>query len=222
MKFKFLGIAGVLLGGMFVSQTAFAAEVQEPFESPATVEFEMNTTNPNEPGGEKGEDGNNNDIIPTTQVGPLTVDVVPKAEFGLHTVPTQQETYEANNQLPYLQVTEQRGADSDGWNVAVKMTQGFTDGTNSFEGLLTFQNATVKSVGENSSNAPVASDITITDAAQNILSTQDAGDGLGTWLSTYYTENETNENISLTVPAGVSAGSYEAELEWTISSGPTE
>jgi len=72
----------------------------------------------------------------------------------------------------------------------------------------------LKTTPDNQSGLPTAAALTVNANAQNIM-TSAVNAGLGTW------DDEMNtQNVTLKVPAGNLAGSYQATLTWTLTDAP--
>ena len=73
----------------------------------------------------------------------------------------------------------------------------------------------VSTEGENQSTAPTATAVTTNSSAQTIFSAADGNTGVGVWQSM-----PDKAATTLAVPAGNVAGSYTADLTWTLTNAP--
>ncbi|MFC6202640.1 WxL domain-containing protein [Lactiplantibacillus nangangensis] len=105
---------------------------------------------------------------------------------------------------------------ADGWQVTVAGTQFTSSSSKTLTGAeLKFAEGTVAAVGENSSEAPASSAVTVAGDDSTIFSaSQNAG--LGTWGN----KHELSD-VTLDIPAGNVAGTYTSTLTWTLTSAPT-
>lgn len=160
--------------------------------------------------------------------GPLALDHVPDIDFGINELDNGGSTYhvqkldESRNptgqpldQDPYAQVTDRRNTGA-GWTLQVKYdTDGYwKSGDKKISGgVLNFGTPTFTSLAENNvSAAPTKSGTTeISDADANIASSDESA-GMGTWKESFKQDDTT-----LFIPSGNSAGDYEATLVWTLT-----
>lgn len=165
-------------------------------------------------------DDNPNSNDPTGNTGPLRIDYISNIDFGSQTISGATQTYTAA--APKLrtevQVSDLRGTGA-GWNLQVSYSQdkaGFktADGKDLKGAELNLPLGDLKTTPDNQSGLPTAAALTVNANAQNIM-TSAVNAGLGTW------DDEMNtQNVTLKVPAGNLAGSYQATLTWTLTDAP--
>ncbi|MBO0466499.1 WxL domain-containing protein [Enterococcus plantarum] len=218
--------------------SAFAAQDEDANSKSATstakVEFQAPAEETTPPQGTEGPDGPENpDGTPvdpedgnnsgTGMKGPLSLDYVPNIDFGNQEVSSKTQSYNAKNQFPYVQVTDNTGSVS-GWNVTVS-TDGFTSDSDVLKGAeLTFAPGQVYTPGS-VSTAPEAKAVVVGSEAKTIFNAKkDAG--AGTWINQWIGEEPVdgkgqNDGIQLKVIGGTAkAKAYTADLVWTITAGP--
>lgn len=224
--------ASAILLSSVSAGTALAAS-GDSFDTKGTITFtkgtaEVDPVDPTNPDQLNPDLGDNEK---TKQTGDLTLDVAPNLPFGEHQI-GENTVFSTENEHPYLQVSDRRGASaSDGWVVTGKMSK-FMNGTTELVGAeLNFNAGTavaanvaastdgshgaITGFGQTPSPVGVTS-FDSTDAETTFFSAT-AGQGLGTWLEVY-----NPSDITLTVPLEAQEeGTYEATLTWTISAGPT-
>lgn len=202
------------------------AEVQ--FEEGSTVPEIVDPTDPDKPIDK--EDPDNPTDKPTEEDGPLSLDYVSSVDFGKQSISGQKAVYESTSLKPFIQVTDARGT-GNGWHVTAEAS-GFSteEGTPSLRGAtLAFNNGSVLSTSGNVSGTPKANtNIALaTDGTPANVVTAGEDEGLGTWINRWFptdsSDNETNDNVTLEIPAGsASKGAHSAEITWTLTSAPTE
>lgn len=143
----------------------------------------------------------------------ITLDQVPGVNLGSHVNKNTTTTYNADTIDGAIKVTNP-GNDS-GWSVQVNASD-FADGSKTLRGAkLTFANGTTTADDEqNASKLPTSPDVTLNTSNQTIV-TADAEEGIG-----HFTTTHTQDNVSLLVPAGNSAGAYASTLTWTLTNAP--
>lgn len=232
-------VSAVLLSLGLSTATTFAdaSTTPEASTSTAVITFDPNTgstdpLNPDDPN--KPQDPNNPsdpadpDNPGTGNKGPLSLDYVSNIVFGTHEVNGSEETFNAINRNPYVQVSDTR-AKADGWNLTAAMTTPFTgaDGKSKLAGtVMNWKNGTVKAPSANANPAPTASNIALdADGTAVTILNAEATKGQGTWLDVFEGGSQDlateNTNISLTVPGGqATAQKYQAEITWTLTNAP--
>ncbi|GKQ43303.1 hypothetical protein RD055328_12260 [Companilactobacillus sp. RD055328] len=194
-------------------------------------------TDPNYPG-----DGNGNDN--TGNKGDFTLDVVPNYDFGIQKIDGSQlynalfwdsakgAVVEGRNSNPYVQVTDLR-EENTGWNVTVAMTKAFNTDVEGQTGkglngaILSLPQGEATPVDStNTSTAPTTmaigngKTVGVNGDAATLMSA-DANAGTGSWMDKMYDDPANNTKpTTLFVPAGNTAGTYTAELTWTLSDAP--
>ena len=169
----------------------------------------------------------NDDQNGTGQTGPLTIDWVSDLNFGTHQLSVEEETYEALNKAPFVQVSDRRGTGA-GWNLTVQATPFTSDGLGLQESLpgakLTFTDGEAVS-RINPIFAPnVADSIEVnTNNEATRVATATSGEGVGSWVTRWLKEEgaDTNSKVALTVPqAAATPGSHTSTLTWTLTDAP--
>lgn len=205
-----------------------SAESVQMHQTPAKIQFEagdagtVKPVDPENPGTENPnpDPGGTPDPAPS---GPLALNYASPLDFGTHKVSATTETYKSTTKTPYIQVTDLRGT-AAGWNVTVKASH-FKDLATDLD---TLQGATFNLTGgevlsaSNNTDAPTTSDLQIdTDGTEVTVLTAESGKGTGTWIERWKASGETNEKVTLTVPAAkASTGQHETTLTWTLSDTP--
>ncbi|MGK7376428.1 WxL domain-containing protein [Planococcus sp. 1R117A] len=230
-KFAFIGTAS-LLSLSLLTPAVFAegpasSEATITFTAPVDVPPVLDPENPNVP--LDPENPENPVDPPTGQVGPLSLDYVSSIDFGNQKVSLEEETYESESLRPFIQVTDRRGGGGLGWQVTASATP-FTssDNTSALNGAeITFMNPAVVAASTNTFAAPTAENV-IKLAADGTASAKVAeaeeNTGLGSWLVRWFgTAENTNNNVTLTVPAGqASEADFSSTITWTLSATPTD
>lgn len=163
----------------------------------------------------------------TGMTGKLTLDYLPSLDFGSNSITFQVQTFNTTNVKPYIQVTDKR-ATGEGWKVQAKSSD-FTGTSGSFQGVITFKNASNVTVTGNTATAPTAvNPVTLTSGAAetNVVVASSGGNtGMGTWLTRWYPsegfEGSGNDSVTLSVDTtNMIAGSYTATLDWILTDAP--
>ncbi|WP_414842275.1 WxL domain-containing protein [Enterococcus saccharolyticus] len=117
---------------------------------------------------------------------------------------------------PRIQVTDKRGTGA-GWEVQAAISPIKTSDDDVLAGAnLKLVNRSVVTNSQNTSAAPVATDITLSSSQKTVFKA-DKDAGLGTWLDNF----DKNTSV-LTVYGGpVKAKTYNATITWTLTSGQT-
>ncbi|EOL42527.1 hypothetical protein RV11_GL000697 [Enterococcus phoeniculicola] len=166
----------------------------------------------------------------TGNQGPLSLDIAPKSfDFGTQKMYTAEHTYQAVNTADatagitnqYLQVTDNRDADTFGWVITVKQDRYLTDDTkgNTLTGSII--NIPAGEARNNLAADPTAVDAKLKTSAVAIDLTEQrvfeapesvkAGKGTSTSLWSA-------ADVSLTIPANVAkAGDYTNNVVWTLT-----
>ncbi|WP_413518166.1 WxL domain-containing protein [Carnobacterium maltaromaticum] len=174
----------------------------------------LDPENPDEPG---GLDPNNPG---TGEEGVLTIDSVPTIQFGTKIIETKGMVYKSENEHPFIQISDRRGT-GEGWGLKAKISSFQTTGEaiKTLKGAeLTLQSPEVKTTSENVSKAPEVPESLTLNGTDKAIFTAKEGQGKGTWLDVYSGIKDENEKISLAVPSGNEAGSYQATITWTLES----
>lgn len=226
MKLKHF-VKGSLLAGLVLlpvlGTTVDAAPAPE--ESEATIRFSVEEPptiiDPKNPGQD------NDDQSGTGQTGPLTLDYVPNLDFGTHELSVAEETYEAIDPKPFVQVTDRRGTGA-GWNLTVQASSFSTGGSGLQESLpgaeLTFTDGEAVSRLSSLLAPDVNNSIVVnTGGDATPVTTAIPGKGLGSWVTRWLKEEgaDTNSKVELTVPqAAATPGSHTSTLTWTLTDAP--
>lgn len=218
-------------------QVEALAVVSSTGESKATITFKMTDdgeTPPRDPEDPTEPldptDPDNPTDEPTHNAGPLSLDYVSSIDFGVQEVNINEEkTYESISLKPFIQITDNRGTGS-GWKVSAAASS-FNDGTNdTLSGaVITFNNGEVVSPTGLAAPTPNQEVVLSTNGVAVDVVTAQKNTGLGTWLNRWFptldetrTFNmETNDNVTLKVPAGVATvGTHKATITWTLTDAP--
>lgn len=203
-----------------------SSEASVNFSAPTDAVDPVDPENPANPYPDNAEaDGNN-----TTQAGPLSLDYVSHIDFGDHDISTSEQTYESTTESPFIQVTDRRGT-GGGWNVTAAANSFTSESDNTLPGaVITFANGATNSTS--TTNAPIVnSNIELdtngtsvnvaTAAAREDGAAVNTAQGLGTWVMSWLTDAELNENVTLYVPeSAATAGNHTAIIDWTLTEGP--
>lgn len=216
-------LSGLLLGPL-VSTTVNAEDVQT---SNAQIEFTEPTDSPtildpSDPTEDAPVQTPEEDDQVTGSTGPLTIDYVSNLNFGTHEVDVAEATYQAENALPYVQVSDRRGT-AAGWNLTVQASNFTSAGTDTLPGsYLTLSNGDARS-RLTGITAPVISNPIVVETAGAAVQVANApaGSGMGSWLSVWEGTEGANDNVELTVPqAAASVGTHTSTLTWTLADAP--
>ncbi|MEG0327923.1 MAG: WxL domain-containing protein [Erysipelothrix sp.] len=161
----------------------------------------------------------------TGNVGYLTLDYVPKLTFGNQKIARKPQSIQSTNTKAFVQVTDVR-ATGAGWNLQASMSDLVHDnGVNKINNAqLILKNPAVKTNDTKSNNAPTSSElITLTSnntSGVDIFTAQE-DHGMGTWLSTWLSDNSTNENVLLNLDTrDARAGGYTGTITWSLIQTP--
>ncbi|WP_375178507.1 WxL domain-containing protein [Enterococcus rotai] len=159
----------------------------------------------------------------TGNVGALTIDYVPSIKFGKQQLANGDKHYFAQNQDPFVQVTDLRGAGT-GWNLTAQVSKFMnSDGTKELKGaVLSFKEGAIKTRSGNVSSAPEGYDLVFDSQDTYTLMQAGEGSGKGTWLDVFSGEAKNNENIQLLVLEGSAETNvrYTAIINWALSDVP--
>jgi hypothetical protein len=203
-KISLLTVTAIAAMGLNIAtlgSTVFAADGDTATTAtPTTTNGTINLTT------QKGDDGKTDKDI--------TLDSAPNIDFGEHNIDTSAQTYTAENIDTPIQVTNP-GVNS-GWTVTVAASEFKGDNSHTLKGaVLTIGKGTVSTAEANQSTAPTAIAVTTNSSAQTIFSAADGNTGVGVWQSM-----PDKTTTTLAVPAGNVAGSYKADLTWTLTNAP--
>lgn len=217
----------LLLTGALLSITLLTAAPQfvKAETSAATVSFTgddntptkpIDPTDPNNPTPTEPTDPGDPNNPGTGSAGPLSLDYVSNFDFGSNKIASTTQTYIAKADQPRIQVTDKRGTGA-GWEVQAAISPIKTSDDDVLAGAnLKLVNRSVVTNSQNTSAAPVATDITLSSSQKTVFKA-DKDAGLGTWLDNF----DKNTSV-LTVYGGTAkAKTYNATITWTLTSGPT-
>lgn len=159
----------------------------------------------------------------TGETGPLSLDFVSNIAFGRQAIGAQTTSYAAQNQFPYVQVTDTTGTAS-GWQLTAAITEfRETSGESILVGAeLSLNEAQVKSSATNVSLAPEAKNqIVFTNQESQVIAQAKPGSGGGTWVVTWPGEATDNQQVRLKVLGNTAKPvAYAATIYWNLVSGP--
>lgn len=167
-----------------------------------------------------GTDGNGNG--PTGATGDITIDNLTPLDFGKVKLTGGAQNVKNIVKDPNVQVTDKRGTGA-GWNITVKSSEfkDTTDSTHILKGAqINFPVGKVVASDSTNTAAPTAKAITVpADGLDNaqILMSADKDKGMGTWADVM-----TTDGITLDIAGGAYAGSYNADLTWTLGDTPLQ
>lgn len=222
--------ATMLLG--LLGTPAITAKAASSANTNTTLELTENTgptvpvdpTNPTNP-----QDPDDPDNPATGNTGALTLDVAPKTfNFGSVQTYAAEHTYKAvatASGYQYLQVTDNRGTDEQGWTVTVEQDQDLTETSGDASHVLTGTTIHVPAGTARNSLAtdPTAADSNLNATVANVTNTS----GAVTVFSTTAAENAGKgtsvkawdpTDVTLTIPKNTAKpGTYTNTLTWTLT-----
>lgn len=220
MLLSLLGMPAVMATADSTANTNTNLELTEN-TGPTTPVDPTNPTNPQSP-----EDPDN---PATGNTGALTLDVAPQTfNFGAVQTYAAEHTYEAattTNGQQYLQVTDNRGTDEQGWTVTVEQDQDLTETSGSSPHVLTGTTIHVPAgVARNSLAAdPTAVDTNLTTTAADVTNTSGAVTVFSTTATTGAGKDTSVKvwdpsDVTLTIPKNTAKpGAYSNTLTWTLT-----
>jgi hypothetical protein len=205
-------------------------------ESTASVAFEPSKlpTDPVDP--ENPDNPFTPDDPATGENGPLSIDYVSKFDFGTQSITTKDATYNATltqgknstgatvEKPNFVQVTDNTGT-SKGWSLAVTQLAQLTDGDDELKGAqisLSKLEAATQSASTATTPA-VAGDFDLIPGETAKVTTADAGQGEGTWVTRFGTDATSGADaVKLSVPGASvkKATTYTSTLQWTLTQTP--
>lgn len=155
--------------------------------------------------------------------GPLSLDFISNIHFGEQAISGKEQTYNAINKNPYIQVTDNRGTGA-GWALTAQISEftGKNAKTNQTEILkgtvLSIKNAVLRTESTNTSKEPTSKNIVFNNNDAQLVINAAENTGQGTWVNVY----EKPEDITLTVPGSVAKSNvaYKAKVNWVLSDTP--
>lgn len=222
-------IKGSLLSGLLLAPLLIqSVSAQDSTTSDAQIQFTEPTDSPTildpeDPSRDFPAQDETDDPQVTGNTGPLTIDYVSNLDFGVHKVDVAEATYQATNDLPFVQVSDRRGSGA-GWNLTVEASNFTSAGEATLPGAyITLSNGEAVSRLANITAPTVSDSIVVNtggDAANVATAAVDAG--MGSWVTRWSANGqETNPNVELTVPqAAASQGTHNSTLTWTLTDAP--
>lgn len=228
---KLAAIATLLGSSALALGTTAHADTASTAESKNHIIFKANTnpTNPVDP----TDPGNPNPPSPvdptdpenpgTGNEGPLSIDYVSNIEFGEHEITSGTQVYNAQNENPFVQVSDNRGTGA-GWTLSATASEfASTDGSKVLKGAeLSFKNGEVKTKPNNVSKEAVHHDVTFNNSDAKVLMDAGVDAGRGTWIDVFSGEAGNNDKVQLKVLEGsADAGvDYTATINWELADAP--
>lgn len=173
--------------------------------------------------------------IPEEQ-GPLSIDFVPQFTFGEQKISAQDAVYYAEpqkiatvdqniNRPNYVQISDRRSTDGDGWTLSVTQNKPFTNenGHQLNGALLTLHNQAVVSTESGERPEIINKDVVYLEVnARSPLLSADEAAGKGTWVYRFGDEQTQSKSVALYVPmkATPQKGTYTTTLTWELSNVP--
>ena len=225
--------ATVLLSSSLLSTLNVQADETEPIKDSATstakITFTGDNSDPVNPVDPDDPDNPVNPVDPddpdnhgTGDNGPLSIDYVSNITFGTKDISTTRQVYNAENAEPHVQITDKRGVEG-GWTLTAAATKFVASDSSELKGAeLLFKNGVAETTSDNTSKAPVTSDLIFDNTEAKTVMTADSLKGQGTWLDVFKGTEGNNTNVQLSVPSGsAQAKEYTATITWTLTAGPT-
>lgn len=224
MLLSLLGMPAVMATADSTARTDTNLELTEN-TGPTVPVDPTNPANPQDPA--------DPDNPATGNMGALTLDVAPKTfNFGSVQTYAAEHTYEAtttDSGHQYLQVTDNRGTDEQGWAVTVEQDQDLTETAESGTHVLTgttihvpagiARNSLASSSVDPDTNLDVkTADVTNTSGAVTVFSTTTTPSaGKGTSVKAW-----DPTDVTLTIPQNTAKpGTYTNTLTWTLTAATT-
>lgn len=219
-----------LLISFGITPAAYAASVSDAtsknhiaFEADESTTTPIDPTDPDNPNPPNPVDPTDPENPGTGNSGPLSIDYVSNIEFGTQTISSNTMTYYAQNENPFVQVTDNRGTGA-GWTLTAKASEfKSTDGNKVLKGAeLSFKNGQAKTQSANISEAPDTKDVTFNNADAQIMMNAKKDTGRGTWVDVFSGTAEKNENVTLKVLPGTADADvdYTATINWELTDAP--
>lgn len=234
---KIISYSVLALLTLGASQNVSAAPVNTE-QSEARIQFTIDPTDvPGVQVPDVDENGNPTDFndydpdnptdgVVTDNSGPLSLDYVTNLDFGDRTIRSQ-ESYFSTTDVPFVQVTDNRGT-AAGWNLTAQLSA-FTINSGAVTTLqgasIALNNGQVASPYGTIAPPTAAQVITLAaDGASAPVVTAGTGTGYSTWVVEWADSGRndgSNENVVLTVPANAqTVGNHTATITWVLSDTP--
>lgn len=196
--------------------------------NPENPSEEENPENPvvHEPNPENPKNPNR----PTDNNGPLSIDVVPgKMNFGNQKISLAEQTYTSiaeKGSLHYLQITDGRSIDQEGWNLTVSRTA-FVDGNKTLDaGLFLPAARTVRNALEADPTAAAKGFVTSLEKFEIPVGAAQAATLLGTGTAegkgtSTYTWSAEQEELVVGAKAA-KGGNFLSTITWSLNAGPSK
>lgn len=240
-KNRFVVITVAIFSGILLNSHPVFAEAQT-YDSNAVINFVPNqdVTPPVDPSNPDPENPvtpidptNPNGPNPGT-AGPLSIDYASSLHFGENKISTKNEVYNAKAQAftggsegpNYVQVTDNRGTET-GWSLQVKQNGQFvsTSGYELTGAKITFKQAQINTISTSPKPSQLKDTFSLTPdgtgAAEQVVSAGN-GEGAGTYVYAFGTDETKSESISLEVPGSTTklAEAYKTSFTWTLTDVP--
>lgn len=233
---KLISYSVLALLTLGASQNVSAAPVNTE-QSEARIQFTIDPTDvPGVQVPDVDENGNPTDFnnydpdnptdgVVTDNPGPLSLDYVTNLDFGNRTIRSQ-ESYFSTTDVPFVQVTDNRGT-AAGWDLTAQLST-FTINGGSVETLqgasIALNNGQVASPYSSIAPPTAAQTVTLSSGgASSEVVTAGAGTGYSTWIVEWADggNDGVNENVVLTVPSSAqTVGNHTATITWVLSDTP--
>lgn len=213
-----------------VAPVAFAAPASDAtsnnhiaFEADESITTPVDPTDPDNPNPPDPVDPTDPENPGTGNSGPLSIDYVSNIEFGTQKISSNTVTYRAQNENPFVQVTDNRGTGA-GWTLTAKASEfKSADGTKVLKGaLLSFKNGQAKTQSANISAAPETKDVAFNNTDAKVMMNAKKETGRGTWVDVFSGTVGENENVTLQVLPGTADADvdYTATINWELTDAP--
>lgn len=197
-------------------------------EGKVSLKENNRVTEPKEPLDPSKPRPDDTDNLSTNEKGPLSLDVVPKGfYFGTQKMYHAAHTYQATgteDHLQYLQVTDNRDANVNGWSLKVRQAHYLRDEQTNHEltgaTLSLPQGETRNEINPNGSSTSadglIASSVSINNQELTLFSATDRAK-VGKATSTNFWSSR---DVTLTIPRDtVQAGNYSTKIYWILTDG---
>ncbi|XYQ01934.1 WxL domain-containing protein [Bacillus safensis] len=240
-KNRFVVITVAIFSGILLNSHPVFLEAQT-YDSNAVVNFVPNqdVTPPVDPSNPDPENPvtpidptNPNGPNPGT-AGPLSIDYASSLHFGENKISTKNEVYYAKAQAftggsegpNYVQVTDNRGTET-GWSLQVKQNGQFvsTSGHELSGAKITFTQAQINTISTSPKPSQLKDTFSLTPdgtgATEQVVSAVN-GEGAGTYVYAFGTDETKSESISLEVPGSTTklSEAYKTSFTWTLTDVP--
>ncbi|MBC1975262.1 WxL domain-containing protein [Listeria booriae] len=231
LNLKMAMVAGISVLALTTTTESAFAQVASKAESNNHIIFEagnsitdpVDPTDPGNPNPPNPVDPTDPENPGTGNEGPLSIDYVSNIEFGTNKISSKAIVYNAKNENPFVQVTDNRGTGA-GWTLTAKATAFQSkDGSKVLKGAeLSFKNGTLKTLPDNISEAPMNQDVTFVNSDAQVVMTAKENTGRGTWINVYDDTLNNNQKVQLKVLPGTADvdTDYTAKIDWELTDAP--